>query len=323
MSSSGSALSEPAPDPAPNTSTARCASENENVPGLARSSVKSRPRARSSSYWNWRYHAGSETYSPFASAMIGRQVAVGLPGHSAPGNARVEAERAVLVVGGVDVAPGEVRLHREARRLGPVETPRQCHERRATHGDELVDDFEPVRQPVGPRRPRVAREPGEARGAIGVCDVRCVPLGRQRVPALGGLDPGVEPVDEDDAARRRRGRDGEHGVVTTRADAVDASRGEPAQSVGLEPFCGGRGHPVVIPRSGESSSSRPRGLSIRTIAIPRLRRYAAPLGMTTRTAARLRSDDSPAVGGSSEKRAAEAGQPSANSDSSSQRQLRR
>ena len=40
-------------------------------------------------------------------------------------------------------------------------------------------------------------------------------------------------------------------------------------------------NPAVIPSEGEESrSSRPRGPSLWMIAIPRLRRFAAPLGMT-------------------------------------------
>ena len=125
---------------------------------------------------------------------------------------------------------------------GSVEPPGEGDERCPSHHHQLLNDLEIVRQRVGPRRPWIASEARDASGAVGVRDVGGIALRRERELAVGRLDPGVEAVDEDDTSRRWRGRDGEHRVVAARADAVDSTEGEATESVGFEPFRGGRDH---------------------------------------------------------------------------------
>ena len=82
--------------------------------------MKSRPRARSSSYWNCRYQDRVGDIVAVGERNDRRQIAVRLPRDAASGDAGVEPERVVLVMRRVDVAPREVWLHDEPciRRLG-------------------------------------------------------------------------------------------------------------------------------------------------------------------------------------------------------------
>ena len=129
----------------------------------------------------------------------------------------------------VVVAAREQRAHDEPDiRPRPPAAASERRDRRAVLDDELVRR-RPCRprQLVGPARPRVVRERGEPRDAVGMHDVGRVALGREREAAARGLDPGFEAVDEHHAAGRRRRRGQQQRVIAARADAARVPDAKP------------------------------------------------------------------------------------------------
>ncbi len=169
-----------------------------------------------------------------------RQVDIRVPGDERAGDAGLAVQGTVLVVGGVVVAPREQRPDDQADRVGRVgrldQAPPDHRARFAARHHDLLADARPVRGAELPRRPRLRRERLDARGAVRVHDVGHVALARERHQPRRRLEPGLEAVDEHDAAGRRCRRRQQQRVIAPRADAVDRARGKPAQAISLQPF---------------------------------------------------------------------------------------
>ena len=182
-----------------------------------------------------------------------RDAGIGPPEHARAGDFGCEREARVLVVQGVIVAAREQRPHAEPGRLvgrvggrgpNPVRTdqrPRQHppahdHVAAAMAGDHLLADLDPVLGPEDPQRPGLSTELHDPRLAVRIDHVRGVALGAEGEAAARGLQPDLEPVDQHDPARGRRGRRQQQRVVAARAGAAHGAGGKAAKAIGLEPF---------------------------------------------------------------------------------------
>ena len=86
-------------------------------------------------------------------------------------------------------------------------------------GHDGVLDRRAVLEREDPTRPGIACELAKPRRTIGMNDTGVVTLGRERELTVVVLEPGIEAVDEHHAARRRRSRSQEQGVIAPCADA--------------------------------------------------------------------------------------------------------
>ena len=170
-----------------------------------------------------------------------------------------EVEGRVLVVEGVVVAAGEQGADVEGGGAGAVAGPAEAG--LAAGDEEFLDEHAAVGEVEHPAWPGRVGEGADAAGAVGVDDAGGVALAADGGGAVLQLDPGLDAVDEDEAAGRGLGE--EKGVVAAGADAVSGAGGEPAGAVRLQPFCawwrdqGAVAGTIAVGMSGLSSSGRP------------------------------------------------------------------
>ncbi len=163
------------------------------------------------------------------------------------GRRGLEVKGRVLVMEGVVIAPGKKRPDLEGHGARPGdELPGNGRGRGALRHEDLLCDARPVRERERPARPGLEREGVGAGATVRVGHIRPVGLRRDGVAACGGRDPGVEPVHEHDASRRRRRRGQEERVIPAGPDPRDRPRGEAAEPVRFEP----------LPRQGVSHGQR-------------------------------------------------------------------
>ena len=198
--------------------------------------MKSRPRARSASYWKLRYQVGLVAVAAIGQRRDRGHAGIRLPGDPRAAHRGIEVEGRVLVVQRMVVAPGKQRTHDEARPAAVLQTPAQHHLGPLVAGDDLLADLRAVGGAKGPPRPGLGGEAGDPLLAVGIRDVRRVALGAEREAAGWRLEPHLDPVHQHHAPGRRRGRSQQQRMIAPRPDAGDGPRGEPAQTIGLEPL---------------------------------------------------------------------------------------
>ena len=193
----------------------------------------------------------------------GGDAGVGAEAKAAGGGLGGEVEGRVLVVESVVVAAGEQGADVEGGGAGAVAGPAEAG--LAAGDEEFLDEHAAVGEVEHPAWPGRVGEGADPGGAVGVDDAGGVALAADGGGAVLQLDPGLDAVDEDEAAGRGLGE--EKGVVAAGADAVGRTGGEPAGAVRFKPFragpvCRGRDQGAVagtiaVGMSGLSSSGRP------------------------------------------------------------------
>ena len=210
---------------------------NVNMPGDARSSSQSSPRAASA--------REIEVAVPLGRVIVVTRVAAHDRGHAVvrPPRHRVAARlgrrtgsarsrdasrgsRAARAAAAPTAAPARPRpLHRSVRARRARHAPTSSHAIRVPSGNSHSQ-----------RGHGCAVERRQALRTVGIDDVAAIAMRRQREPARRRLDEHLEIGDEHHARVGRPRRREQHRVIAARADAVGGAHREAAQAVGLEPF---------------------------------------------------------------------------------------
>ena len=205
----------------------------------------------------------------------GRHAVIGAPGHGAARHGGVEAERAIGLVQSAVVAAGQQRPHGEPARAGrSVRAPPGQSGFAAVGLDEdLLHDLGAVRQGEDPGGPGLPMEARDALAPSGWSDIGEVALGGQGIPVARRLDPGLDPVDQDEAVGGRRGG----GEQQARDSAASAPhRRPPTHSRRAHRLRAIRRRPAPVARR-ERTHPKPSSLA-RAHVVPgrRLRRRIVP-----------------------------------------------